>query len=146
MATAYAVLADLTSYGLQSTAPLGSVTPTQQQKAIDAANSLADGYLGARFKLPLTAWGIDLTEAVIAVARFKLLVVRGFNPEGKNAEAIVEAKNDALRWFENVSRGAVTPVVTDSRSGMIDYVEQGIADTSNPGAFVINKPATGRGW
>lgn len=149
MATAYAALADLTNYGVQSTAVFGSLSSAQQQKALDAANALADGYLAAKFKLPLTSWGEDLREAVVAIARFKLLVSRGFNPEGHAAEAIVDAKNDAIRWFEGISKGVVNPVVTDSgQPGQTGgpYVEQGASDPVNAGGFVVNTPPTSRGW
>jgi phage gp36-like protein len=143
MAT-YAVLADLTTFGGN---PSG--TTAQQQAALDAANALADGYLGAKFRLPLTAWGKDLTQKVVAVARFELLMVRGFNPEGHAAEAIKIAYDAAIRWFEKIADGAITPTVTDSgpagRTGGA-FVEQGVTDDENPGRFVINKPAKNRDW
>lgn len=148
MATAYAVLADLTNYGVMSTAVFGALSGGQQQKALDAANALADSYLGARFKLPLSVWGEDLREAVVAIARFKLLVSRGFAPEGDHAAAIVEAKKDALKWLEGISDGRVNPVVTDSSSGGKvggPFVDQGTPDNANPGRFIVSAPST-RGW
>src|SRR5437870_5500434 len=102
-----------------STAVFGSLSSGQQQKALDAANALADSYLAARFKLPLTLWGDDVKDAVVAIARFKLLTSRGFAPEGDHAAAIVEAKKDAIRWFEGIANDTVHPVVTDSSSGGI---------------------------
>jgi phage gp36-like protein len=147
--TAYATLADLTNYGVQSTAVFGQLSSPQQQKALDAANALADGYLGAKFKLPLTSWGEDLRDAVVAVARFKLLVSRGFNPEGKSAEAVVLAYDAAIDWFKGISKGVVTPVVIDSgQPGQTGgpYVEQGASDPENVGSFVVNKPPNSRGW
>ena len=149
MGTAYAVVADLTNYGVLNTSTsFGSITNGQMQAAIDAANALADSYLGARFKLPLTAYGKDIVEAVIAIARFKLLTQRGFAPTGDAALAIVEAKKDALKWFEGISDGRVNPVVTDSSSGGKvggPFVDQGTADPKNPGRFVVSTPS-GRGW
>lgn len=148
MAAPYAVQADLINYGVLSTGTFGSISQGQMQAALDAANALADSYLAARFKLPLTAYGKDLTEAVIAVARFKLLTQRGFAPEGDHALAIVEAKKDAIRWFEGISDGRVNPVVTDSGTvGKVGglFVEQGAADSKNPGRFVVSAPS-GRGW
>jgi phage gp36-like protein len=143
--TPYAVQADLTNYGVASVANFGPLTSGQLQAALDAANALADSYLAAQHTLPLTAWGKDLTEAVIAVARFKLLTSRGFNPEGDHAAAIVEAKKDAIRWFEGVANGSINPVVTDS-GGTRDFVEAGSADPQNAGQFVINRQPVGRGW
>src|SRR3954462_14745847 len=106
--TPYAVLADLTNYGVGTTATFGSLSAGVQQKALDAANMVADSYLHSKFRLPLTAWGPDLTEAVVAIARFKLLGQRAFNPEGGSAALLVEAKNDAIRWFEGISKGTIT--------------------------------------
>src|SRR5437899_1465762 len=135
MATAYAVVADLTNYGvLDTSTSFGAIKNGQMQAAIDAACDLADSYLGARFKLPLSKWGKDITEAVVAIARFKLLTQRGFAPTGDAALAIVEAKKDALKWFEGISDGRVNPVVTDSSSGGKiggPFVDQGTADPKN---------------
>jgi phage gp36-like protein len=149
MATAYAVTADLTNYGvLNTSASFGALGQGQMQAALDAANALADSYLGARFKLPLSKWGKDITEAVVAIARFKLLTQRGFAPTGDAALAIVDAKRDAIKWFEGISDGRVNPVVTDSSSGGAvggPFVDQATADSENPGRFVTGKPS-GRGW
>jgi phage gp36-like protein len=144
----YAVAADLVNYGVMATSTFGGLSQGQMQAALDAANALADGYLAARFKLPLIDYGKDLTENVIAIARFKLLTQRGFAPQGDAAAAIVEAKKDAIRWFEGVAAGTINPTVTDSSSGGVVgglFVEQGVADSENPGRFVVGKP-TGRDW
>jgi phage gp36-like protein len=73
MATAYATLADLTTYGVKDAGPFGGLSAGQQQAAVDAANATADGYLATKFKLPLSSWGADLKQKVIALARFELL-------------------------------------------------------------------------
>lgn len=149
MATAYATLADLTTYGVKDAGPFGGLSAGQQQAAVDAANATADGYLATKFKLPLTSWGADLKQKVIAMARFELLTTRGFAPEGGSAEAISLAYQAAIKWFEGVSKGIISPTVVDSgAAGQVGgpYVEQGASDPDNVGAFVINKPPNSRGW
>lgn len=145
---AYATVADLTSYGVMNTSTFGTLSGPQLQAAIDAANDLADSYLAARFKLPLTAFGKGLTQKVVAIARFELLTQRGFAPEGDHAAAIVEAKKDAIRWFEGIADGTINPVVTDSSAGGKvggNFVDQATPDPFSPGKFVISSP-TGRDW
>lgn len=149
MATAYATLADLTVYGVKDAGPFGGLSNSQQQAAIDAANATADGYLAAKFKLPLTSWGADLKQKVVVLARFELLTTRGFAPEGGAAEAITVAYQAAIKWFEGVSKGVITPTVVDSgQAGKTGgpYVEQGASDPDNVGSFVLNTPPSGRGW
>jgi hypothetical protein len=73
--TRYATTTDLTRLGLPSAALSGVATETQED-ALDAASSLADGYLSSRFGLPLSAWADflrgfvqaapDLSEAQVA--------------------------------------------------------------------------------
>src|SRR4051812_24637359 len=144
---AYATVADLTNYGVMSAKTFGDLTGPQLQAAIDAANDTADSYLAARFKLPLTSWGKALTQKVVAIARFELLTQRGFAPEGDHAAAIVEAKKDAIRWFEGIADGTITPQVVDQTNGKPGgpFTAQGTADPMNPGGFVVSKPA-GRDW
>lgn len=145
---AYATVADLTNYGVMSTGTFGTLSGPQLQAAIDAANDLADSYLGARYKLPITVWGKSLTQKVVAVARFELLTQRGFAPEGDHAAAIVEAKKDALKWFEGIADGTINPVVTDSSpAGKVggNFVDQATPDPFAPGKFVVSSP-TGRDW
>jgi phage gp36-like protein len=149
MATAYAVATDLAGYGVKSSEVFGQLSTQQLQNAVDAANAIADSYLAARFKLPLSSWGSDLKQKVVAIARFELLVQRGFAPAGDAAAAIVESKNDAIRWFEGISGGTVNPVVVDaSPGGKVGgpFVDQSQADPQNPGQFVRRSPAAGRGW
>jgi phage gp36-like protein len=115
MATAYATRADLANLGLPAGALTG-VSTAQQDAALAAAASKADGYLQDRFTLPLTAWGDDLKEAVCHVAAWTLLSSRGFNPEQGGDASVRTRFEDAIRWLEKIAAGTVTPVVTDSRT------------------------------
>jgi hypothetical protein len=75
--------------------------------------------------------------------------MRGFNPEPDSAAAIVEAKKDAIRWFEGIADGTVNPVVVDASTGGLvggQFVEQGSPDPTGDGtSFVVSKPSA-RGW
>jgi phage gp36-like protein len=109
---AYATRAELYALALPQAALL-TVATDAQDSALEAASRKADSYLGVRFELPLTAWGVDLKEAVAKMAAWQLLSVRGFSPEAGDAEVFRRNHEDAVRWLEQVAKGAVTPVDID---------------------------------
>jgi phage gp36-like protein len=83
----------------------------QDQQLLNAAE-FADGYLRQQYKLPLVAWGSDLVQAVCQVAAYRLVCLRGFNPE---ADGLYKDNYDsAVRWLERVSQGLISPDVTDA--------------------------------
>jgi len=107
---AYATAADFDRFGIRPEALPASIKPIDKEAAISAASGRADSYLGARFRLPISAWGDDLRQAVCAIAAFELVASQvGFNPEAGHNMVLVTRKEDAVRWFEQVSRGHVTP-------------------------------------
>lgn len=111
----YATRPDL--YGVISQAALAHpVTgPPEQDKQLLRASEFVDGYLRQQFKLPLTAWGSDLVQIVSQVAAYKLVCLRGFNPE---ADGLYKDNFDsAQRWLERVAQGLISPDVTDSSTG-----------------------------
>lgn len=116
MSAAYATSLDLTALGI-SAAALASFPQGQQAQAIAAASDEADSYLGARFILPLTAWGQDLRKHVAAMAVYGLLAARGYNPDADENTTIRDRYKDAVKWLENVAAEKATPVVTDSSVG-----------------------------
>jgi phage gp36-like protein len=87
--------------------------------ALEKASQLADGYLNSRFRLPLTAWGDDLTDAVAVVATYKLIMKRGYKPGSVDNSELYQRYKDALSWLDKVAKGTVTPtnVVDSSASG-----------------------------
>lgn len=102
----YAEEADLASYGAQASA-FASISSPDKVKELVAASALADGYLRSRYKLPAATWSDDLRMRVVHLATYQLLCVRGFNP---TAGADVNHRlrhEDAIRWLEKVSAGAV---------------------------------------
>lgn len=106
----YAVPADLDkkAFGLPQAA-LTRFTPAEREAAIGAASDVANGYLGQRYTLPLTAWGDDLRLAVCSISAFNLMGGQGFNPDGLTAEYLGKRHDDAVRWLERVARGMISP-------------------------------------
>lgn len=115
---AYADLDDLARHGLPDAA-LEDLDDTTKSKALDAASSLANGYLRASgLVLPLTAWGDDLTKKVCHIATWDLMCLRGFNPESQTNDVVRQRYEDAIAWLVAVSKGVVVP--------------DGIEDSSDP--------------
>ncbi len=141
---AYATTTDLATLGIAAAA-LANVPPATQQAAVDAACALADGYLGAKFELPLTSWGKDLTLNVAKIAAFEALRMRGFAPEGID-QAIRDGYTDAIAWLRDIARGVVTPIVVDSSSaGTVGGAFVVAPQTQWDGTVVVTRP-TPRGW
>jgi phage gp36-like protein len=145
--TPYAVVADLVLYGAPAGAFLNTSAP-QQQAAIDAANQMADSYLGQKFTLPITSWGKDLTKQVVAIATYDAIVVRGSNPEAPGNANLQARWEAAIQWFRDIAGGRVTPVVVDSSAGGQqgpDFIRSLQTDPVT-GTFTSVKPTSGRGW
>lgn len=130
---AYATLADFEQLGLppDAIAALNARVPGSITRALDAASTLADGYLRARFVLPLTAWSDDLRQAVCGLAAASLLMTLGLDPESPDAVLIRERAKEARRWLEMVAAKKIHPSVTESGAPV-------------DGAVVVSPPA--RGW
>lgn len=148
--SSYAAPADLKALSLPASALTG-ITDPEIQKALDTASSLADGYLGSRYALPITAHGEDLTRAVCNIAAYDLMTRRGYNPDAGGNDSIRDRYTDALRWLERIAGGLVSPVgIVDSSpdaSGATtgQFVHQARPSTEFDGAFVVGAPI-GRGW
>jgi phage gp36-like protein len=103
----YCTPADLASASL-TTKALSTTTQDVQAKACVDASNEADGYLGSRYTLPLTAWPSDLRRKVAAIAGCDVLTQKGFQPQGSD-EMIVMNKRDAVTWLNRVGAGTVSP-------------------------------------
>lgn len=147
--SSYATTSDLASLGLP-TAVLDGIAVEDQQRALDAASTLADGYLRGKFTLPITTPSVDLVEAVCKVAAYSLLAVRGYNPETGSDPNVRDRYRDAIAWLQGVAAGRITPAITDSSvSGRIGgrFVVQPRLTTSSDGSTVISSGAPSpRGW
>jgi phage gp36-like protein len=129
--SAYATAADFDAFGISPAALPDSILDSDKLRAVQAASGRADSYLGARFRLPLISWGADLSQAVCAIAAFELVATKvGFNPDAAHNQVLIDRKEDAIRWLEQVSRAHVMP--------------SGVVDSTPPAASVArvysNKP------
>jgi phage gp36-like protein len=135
MATIYATRADLQQLGLNASA-LQQIDTATQDVALSAASSLADSYLNARFALPLRSYGRDLTRAVVHIASYDLMVIRGYNPESGSDVVIKERAEAARAWLEKIAEGEIVPAVVDSSD----------LDAATGGGAAIVSTAEPRGW
>lgn len=82
--------------------PPTTIDPTVAGEALEGASSLADGYLGKVFALPLPSTPRVLVDKVCAVARYHL---RDESADDKSA--VVRNYRDAIAWLRDVSTGVV---------------------------------------
>ncbi len=128
---AYATTTDLTRLGVAADA-LASVPVVNQESSLESASRLADSYLARRYRLPLVSWGDDLKRAVVLIAAYDLIAVRGFAPEGAD-EHLRLRYEDAIRWLERVARGEIDARVEEA------------AGVESPGVpAIVSQPP--RGW
>lgn len=104
----YAVTADIPTFGLASET-LVNFAPEQQQAQLDAASDFADSFLAARFPVPLANPGLALKEAVVVIASWRLLTVRGFDPEDKGDVELKQRYDEALAWLKGIAESDITP-------------------------------------
>ncbi|MFN7131605.1 MAG: phage protein Gp36 family protein [Myxococcales bacterium] len=110
----YATRPDLAKHGL-SADTLSEIAADAQDAALASASGVVDGYLRARFTLPLLSWGDELRRVVCHIAAYDLMTVRGFDPENPSDINLRQRYEDALRWLRDVANGAITPELVDSR-------------------------------
>ncbi len=140
MAPAYATRADLALQSL-SAAAASVISTAAQDAALGAASRVVDSYLASRFDTPLTGTiPADLVGVVCDIAAYRLMKLRGFNPQTGDAEQFAASYDRALRYLRDVADGKATPAgITDSSVG---GVETG-AQTDAP--FVVAQAPGGEG-
>jgi phage gp36-like protein len=112
----YCTTAQLTQYGIRAEA-LRTIDPSDLQAAIQAASDTIDGYLRSRYKLPLVAWGKDITLLCARLAVYQLVVVRGFNAARAGDDQLEKQYDVSMATLKDIPRNAYTPDVTDASSG-----------------------------
>lgn len=136
----YAVLADLYTYGVVSTA-FGQLTDPQKQAALDGASAYADSKMRGRYSLPLqTPYDPQIVRAVVHLAACDLLELRGFDPENPGDQAAYNRKLLAIRFFDDVQRQAAHPNVIESKSPSPAIANPTVlsSSTSTVGSFGSN--------
>lgn len=126
----YCTATDLASLGIRPEALRGISIPDITD-AIKAAGDEIDGYLGARYELPLRSWGSDLRKHCAKMVVYDLVATRGFNPNRPGDEQIRLGREDALDWLRRISHGEVVPRVVDSSSGATEGTVSGGAQVSS---------------
>lgn len=112
---------------------------TAMDAALQAASSIADGYINSVFVLPLQTspqgWDMSLTLHVCNIAAYLLYNQFGFNPNAPQDQLIVKRYNDALAWLQSISDEKLTP----------NWVDSSGADPQSQaaGPFVISDPPVG---
>ena len=144
---AYASISDLTTVGLLSTA-LGSLTPAQQNAALQNASDFADTFFRNRYgdgpsPILQPPYDTQVVEAVAQIAAFRLVRMRGFNPERDGQ--FLDGYNIAVDWLNKVQRQQADPVVVLTTENL-----PGGSQPFNFTASVINLAnggrARNRGW
>jgi phage gp36-like protein len=139
MAVEYCTLEDLARLGLTPGA-LRTLSADDMTAVIASTSSLIDSYLKAgRYVLPLVAWGADIAEAAAAIAVWRLMKTRGYNPNDPAHESIRLDFEDKIAWLKMVSAGTVIPDVTQAPGTEEPPVAGLVA-----GARVVSSPQ--RGW
>ncbi len=106
--TVYATRAELVKLSVPP-AGLAGISAQDQDDALRAASRTVDSYLTARFQLPLSQVGEDVTQVTCDIAAYRLLKRRGFRPDSADAEQYRLAYADAIKWLEGVAKGNITP-------------------------------------
>lgn len=99
---------DIGRYGIREAALVDITTPSSRADACIAASSEADGYLGARYTLPLTAWGDDLRAHCARMAARYALDACGWQPDGPD-DVVERAFDRALAWFKQLRSDQLDP-------------------------------------
>jgi phage gp36-like protein len=111
MAHSYASLADFEISGLPAKA-YSSVLKGTVQKILERASAFADTFLVDRYALPLQCrcgcqCGFDpsLVDVVCAVAAYRVLVLRGFDPTNGSDVVVRQGYDDAIAVLKRVANG-----------------------------------------
>lgn len=128
----YITLSELYVLGLPASALPSSISTDARQAQCDAASATAQSYMAARYPMPLVSVGDEVKEKVAWIAAYNLLVIRGFNPSGADANYLARFDR-AIDWLKDVSRGWVQPDVVPAPATTPDYDAPRIITTTTRG-------------
>src|SRR4051812_24761874 len=110
----YCSLDDVTRFGVSATA-LRSIPAPDLKSAIVSTSRFIDSFLkAADYSLPLTRVGEDMKEAASAIADWRLLKVRGYNPDDPAHPLLRQDYLDKEAWLKMIVQGQAIPDVDDS--------------------------------
>jgi phage gp36-like protein len=128
----YCTIEELSRLGIRQEA-LRNIPIDEQQGAIDAVSDEIDGYLAARFTLPLISWKQDLRKKCAQMAVCDLLSVRGVNSSRPNDEQLFLDRQAAVKWLTKIADGDLAIQVQDSSGGsQPSRASGGLQIQSNP--------------
>ena len=102
-------------------------------RALVQGSDTAAGYVGSQYALPLLAWGDDLVGHTASVCAYRFMVSIGYAPAGSD-EHIRMMYDDAIRWFERIAKGELSP------DGIVDSTP----DINEGGPVILTTRK--RGW
>lgn len=113
----YLTVDELPAYSYNPNAT-NSFSLDAKRAAIRSASATIDSYLRSKYELPLVQFGEDIKQACAAIAAYRLLVQRGFNPQAPGDANARQVYDDSIAWLNAIaSNTGPTPDVTDSSSG-----------------------------
>ena len=111
----YATLTDAASYGFRAEQYGLNITAAQIQSGLDSASAWADTRLRGRYSMPLLApFDPALVEAVVHIARRRILAVRGFDESTAAGREVVATYDLAAKLLDDVRNQAAHLAVTES--------------------------------
>jgi phage gp36-like protein len=145
---AYAAESDLVAVGMPPQS-LGQLSPDQINAALqNASDKLDEGFRGRYGDGPsplLLTWDSSITEAVAQIAAYKLIKVRGYDPDSGADSTFRDGYMDAMQFIDRVQRQQAHPVVTVAGTPLAGAVQPNLISSS-----VINlangRRAPQRGW
>lgn len=130
----YAGVTEFAVWGLPPAATSG-VSADVINAHLEGASAVADSYIGMRgYDIPLTTWGLDVTQAVCRIAAWTLLCnYRGLNPDGNAHEALQAAHDKSVLWLRDVAKGVANLSVVDisPKRRKVSLAEAIAADSSD---------------
>lgn len=136
MATQYAQISDLNQVISAAALTHPSTGTAAQNAALLAASVEVDEALRDQFEIPLTSPGTSVIDVVCNIAAYRLVCLRGFNPEadGHYETNVKAARSRLLQW----AKGILTPDVTDSSPNAAPGVHSSEAQPNGVTASPIN--------
>jgi phage gp36-like protein len=115
MPTQYATIENLGRLALTARA-LDGIGDDVLNAALEAASSVADSYLSARYgdDLPLSDWPLALRINVCKLAAWDIMCAVGFDPGDATHVAIERNATMATKWFEQVASGRVSLSISET--------------------------------
>jgi phage gp36-like protein len=138
----YATLADATTYGLVPSAYGLNITTAQIQSNLDAASAWADTCLRGRYKpCPLLPpFDPALVRAVVHIARYEILSLRGF-VEDKN---VIDSRDAAVVFLNEVERQSKHLAV--AADAVTPSLPSPLVTSSSTISFNTTTTSSNRGW